>query len=111
MRILHTEWSDGWGGQEHRIYHEMRGLAARGHEVTLVTRPQCRIREKAAAAGIPVVNLPLRKALDLGSIAALRRLLREKQVEVVNTHSGVDSWIGGPAAKLHARRFSFGLGT
>jgi len=100
MRILHTEWSDGWGGQEHRIYHEMRGLVARGHEVTLVTRPQCRIREKAAAAGIPVVTLPMRKALDFGSIVALRRLLRENNVEVVNTHSGVDSWIGGLAAKL-----------
>ncbi len=99
MHILHTEWSDGWGGQEHRVLAEMRGLAARGHTVTLVTRPSCRLREEARRAGLNVVELPLRRAADLGSIAALRGFLKSTAVDVVNTHSGIDTWVGSLAAR------------
>ena len=35
LRILHTESSLGWGGQEIRVLTEARGVARRGHEVTL----------------------------------------------------------------------------
>ncbi len=35
MRILHTEASQGWGGQEIRILSEASGLIARGHDVHL----------------------------------------------------------------------------
>ncbi|QWT46762.1 glycosyltransferase family 4 protein [Azospira inquinata] len=99
MNILHTEWSDGWGGQEHRIVTEMVGMAGRGHRVTLATRPQAIIGKKARAAGIPVLELPFRHKLDLRSIRALVRFIRQEGVQVVNTHSGVDSWVGGLAAR------------
>ena len=33
MRILHTENSCGWGGQEIRILSEATGMMARGHLV------------------------------------------------------------------------------
>lgn len=100
LRILHTEWSDGWGGQERRIIGEMAGLTARGHHVVLATRPQCKIAGKAAKIGIPVLFLPMRNKADLRSIIPLARYLRREAIQVVNTHSGVDSWIGAFAAKL-----------
>lgn len=99
MRILHTEWSDGWGGQERRIVSEMRGMQARGHELYLVTREQARIRREAEDVGIRTFTLPLRSAADLVSIARLARLLRRLRIQVVNTHSGVDSWVGSLAAR------------
>ncbi|MBM3840866.1 MAG: hypothetical protein FJ398_23505 [Verrucomicrobia bacterium] len=70
MRILHTEWSDGWGGQERRVLSEMTGMNARGHFVALATRPQCRLRVQAEAAGIPVLTLPRRAGLRLDPSAA-----------------------------------------
>jgi glycosyltransferase involved in cell wall biosynthesis len=100
LRILHTEWSDGWGGQERRIISEMAGMASRGHHVVLATRPQCRIAAEAAKIGIPVLLLPMRNKADLGSIIPLARYLSREGIQVVNTHSGVDSWIGAFAAKL-----------
>lgn len=100
MRILHTEWSDGWGGQERRIMSDLTGMAQRGHRVFLVTRRHARIGEEASRAGIPVYYLPLRSNLDLVSVARLAWRLRTLRIDVVNTHSGVDSWIGGLAAKL-----------
>lgn len=100
MRILHTEWSDGWGGQERRIISEMRGMQTRGHDLYLVTREHARIRGVAEDAGIRTFALPLQNKFDLASIARLAHLLRQLQIEIVNTHSGVDTWIGSLAARL-----------
>ncbi len=50
--------------------------------------------------GIRVFPLPLKSSFDLSSILKLGRLLKEYRIEVVNTHSGVDSWIGALAAKF-----------
>ncbi|MDE2584819.1 MAG: glycosyltransferase family 4 protein [Betaproteobacteria bacterium] len=99
-RILHTEWSDGWGGQERRIVAEMAGLQARGHRLWLATRPHAAIAAKAREAGIEVLTLPFSGKLDLGTILPLARLIRQERVDVVNTHSGIDSWVGAFAARL-----------
>ncbi|KPK02768.1 MAG: hypothetical protein AMK71_01210 [Nitrospira bacterium SG8_35_4] len=100
MRILHTEWSDGLGGQEKRVLAEAAGLVKRGHHVVIACREHARIKDEASRAGLAVQTFPLRKPYDIGSIMSLTRFIRENRFDVVNTHSGVDSWIGGLAAKL-----------
>ena len=100
MRILHTEWSDGMGGQEKRVLSESLGLARRGHYVALVCRDHSVIKTEAAMLGIDVHTLPLRKPYDIESIVRLAMLLTRGRFDIVNTHSGVDSWIGGLAARL-----------
>ncbi len=100
MRVLHTEWSDGWGGQEIRVVSEMTGLSARGHDLTLVTRRQCKLARPASEGGIRVQYLPFQRAFDFKSIVRLSQSLRRERVQVVNTHSGVDSWVGSLAARL-----------
>ena len=49
MRIVHTESSLGWGGQEIRILAEAQGLARRGHELMLLCPPEARIYARGAA--------------------------------------------------------------
>ncbi len=100
MRILHTEWSDGLGGQEKRILSESLGLAERGHYVALVCREYARIKGEAGRLGIDVHTLPLRKPYDIESIMRLTSFIKSNRFDIVNTHSGVDSWIGGIAAKF-----------
>lgn len=97
---MHTEWSDGWGGQERRIVSEMVGMQARGHELALLCRPHCLIRGHAERAGIETFCLPMRGSADISSILQMAWWLRHRRTEVVNTHSGVDTWIGSLAAKL-----------
>jgi glycosyltransferase involved in cell wall biosynthesis len=75
-------------------------MAARGHDMHLATRPHARIANEARAAGITVVTLPMRGNADLASVARLAAYLRRHRIQVVNTHSGVDTWIGSLAAKL-----------
>ena len=38
IRVLHTEWSDAWGGQEIRIINEMKALRREGIKVFLACR-------------------------------------------------------------------------
>lgn len=98
--VLHTEWSDGWGGQEHRILNEMLGMQRRGHRVLLATRQHAKLAERARNAGIPVFTLPFKGKFDLRTILPLCRLARRERVDIINTHSGNDSWSGGLAARL-----------
>ncbi len=100
MRILHTEWSDGLGGQEKRVLAEAAGLIERGHYVALVCREHARIRNEAARLGINIHAIPMRRTYDIAGIIALAKYLKQEKFDIVNTHSGVDSWIGGIAAKI-----------
>ena len=43
MKVLHTEWSDGWGGQEIRIIGEMEGVREKGIDVLLACRENSKI--------------------------------------------------------------------
>lgn len=98
--ILHTEWSDGWGGQERRIHAEMLGMQRRGHKVMLAARPSCILARQAAADGIPVEYVDFAGKFHLPSILRLKAIIAREGVQVVNTHSGIDSWVGAFAARL-----------
>lgn len=65
------------------------GLARRGHHVVLVTRPSLEWRGEAREAGLPHCELPMRHALDLGSVLGLIRLLREHGIQVIHAHKGL----------------------
>ena len=96
MRILHTEASCGWGGQEIRILEESSGLMARGHELWLACPPQAPIAEAAAARGLTVRRLPIGRKRVAG-LLAMRGLLREQRFDVINSHSSTDTWLSALA--------------
>ncbi len=98
MKIVHTEASCGWGGQEIRILEESRGMIERGHEVTLLCPPEARIFEEAPKRGVPVVALPIGRK-KLAGVFALRRWLQENAVDVLNTHSSTDTWLSALACQ------------
>lgn len=99
MRILHTESSCGWGGQELRILEEARGLAARGHTVTIAAPGESRIFPEARRRGLSAVDLPIARK-KLHGFASLYRWLRCNPVDVINTHSSTDSWLVALACAL-----------
>jgi len=98
--IVHTEWSDGFGGQEHRILLECREMMRRGHEALIVCRPEALLLARAREAGIPVEAVSIRSSADMAAVAAMVRIFRKQRATVVNTHSGKDSWVGSMAAKI-----------
>ncbi|MBI5524440.1 MAG: glycosyltransferase family 4 protein [Desulfarculus sp.] len=98
--VLHTEWSNGWGGQEIRILDECLGMAQRGHRVELAGCPEGKLRARATAAGLTFLPLAMAGPWDLPALWRLKGLIRERGIQVVHTHSSVDSWLGGMAARL-----------
>jgi glycosyltransferase involved in cell wall biosynthesis len=92
--ILHTESSLGWGGQEHRILAEMKAMRARGHRLYLASDPVGQLYPRALSQGFQVVPLTFGGWSNLGALRGLRHFIRDKRVEVLNTHSSLDSWVG-----------------
>ncbi len=76
-------------GSVHQMFQAATGLHERGHEVTIVSRPDLILEEKAHAAGIQFQGLALRNQFDLASIIGLRRLVRALQPDVIHVHKGV----------------------
>lgn len=99
MKIVHTEASCGWGGQEIRILTESAGMVARGHQVILLCPPESRIYREAQRRGLPVEALPIGRK-SLRGLLALRRWLRGHEVDVINTHSSTDTWLAALAGLM-----------
>ena len=101
--VLHTESSGGHGGQEIRTLAEARWLLGHGWRALIACQPDSPLFAEAKAASIPVESIRMRGTTDLGAALRLRRLIRERGVSIVHTHSSVDSWLAGVAAKSLGR--------
>ncbi len=97
MRIVHTESSCGWGGQEIRILSEARGMIERGHEVVVVCPPTSGIFRAAPARGVPTIALPIYKKRPADFLALRRWLKQAGRIDIINTHSSTDSWLAALA--------------
>jgi len=99
-RILHSEASRGWGGQEHRVMAELSGFQKRGSQVWLAAHPQSQVLKRARDAGMGTRECAFdRRLLPLDAVR-LALWLRRERIEIVNTHSSRDGWLFGLAARL-----------
>ncbi|MDP2751077.1 MAG: glycosyltransferase family 4 protein [Rhodocyclaceae bacterium] len=98
LKIVHTEASGGWGGQEIRILDESKGMIERDHEVTVICSPKSRIFEEGLRRGVPTVTLPIGRK-NLRGFLAMRRWLKMNPVDVINTHSSTDTWLAALACQ------------
>lgn len=104
LTLLHTESSLGWGGQEHRVLAEARVLRARGHRLLIAADPRGELYGRAQADGFPVIPLSFGGHANLLVFFHLRGLLARGQVDILNTHSSLDSWVGTLAWATLRRR-------
>jgi glycosyltransferase involved in cell wall biosynthesis len=104
MRILHTESSRGWGGQEMRILREAEGMRRRGHEVFFAVNTGGGLIQRAKDANFLVYELPFSKLSVLKTVYALVQICKAHQIDLINTHSSLDAWIGGIAARFAKKK-------
>lgn len=97
LKLLHTEASTGWGGQEIRIVREAQALIERGHEVAIAAQPGAQILDRASSKGITTFEIDYERRL--GNLRRLGKLLTSFQPSAVITHSSLDAWMAGLAAK------------
>src|SRR5437870_7274573 len=76
-------------GSVHQMFQAAIGLRERGHDVTIISRPDETLRAHAEEHGVEFAGMPLRNQFDVGSMIAMRRLVREKRPDVIHVHKGV----------------------
>ncbi|HEY1718253.1 MAG TPA: glycosyltransferase family 4 protein [Verrucomicrobiae bacterium] len=99
-RLVHSEASLGWGGQEHRIIAELAGFKKRGGEVWLLAPAESEIFRRAAIAKISTIPLRTDKLHFPFEAIRLARWLRQNQIQILNTHSSRDGWLAGIAGRM-----------
>ncbi len=92
--ILHTEASLGWGGQEKRILVEALAMRQRGHRPAFACDPRGELCRRAQEQNFPVTPLVFGGRHNLTAWMSLRGLLGAAAVDILNTHSSLDSWVG-----------------
>ena len=98
LRVLHTESSCGWGGQEIRILTEMEGMIGRGYDLQLLCPSESTIYEVAKKRDLPVTAIPIARK-NVRGLLSLRNWLKRNRVDVVITHSSTDSWLTAVACQ------------
>lgn len=104
MKILHTEASPGWGGQEIRILNEAVGMRERGHELYFAVQKGGGLVAPLRKAGFLVKEMHFTKRRALATFFSLLLFILRNKIEVINTHSSLDSWIAGCVGRLLSKR-------
>ena len=100
MRVLHTESSLNWGGQEYRILEQVRWLNENGHWSAIAARADSAIYQRANDWGLPVYKIPFRGSYAPSAVRALRRLVKREHIDVIDAHGGYDTATAGLARFL-----------
>lgn len=87
-----------------QMLEAVRGLAARGHRITVVSRPGGDVATACAAEGIPFEPLALRHGLDVVSALRWRARWRHGRPDIVHVHKGRPHGVALMAAAGGGRR-------
>lgn len=94
MNILFVNSSRIWGGNEKWTLRAAEVLASRGHGVCMTIREPA-VWQGHAAGSVEQIVLPFRNDADLGTVFALRKLIRRRRIEVLAPTRSRDYWLSG----------------
>ena len=100
LKIIHTEASPHWGGQEIRIFEEMKWFREQGHEMILVAHDNGTLYKRCKEEGFKVISVYFTKPRTLLNIFRMLWIIWRLKPNAVATHSSTDSWAGLIAAYL-----------
>ncbi|MDP6429400.1 MAG: glycosyltransferase family 4 protein [Rhodospirillales bacterium] len=90
MKVLHTESSVNWGGQEYRILDQMAWLAENGHHTGLAARPGSDIADRAHAANLSVHLVDYTGHYNPFAILHVRSLVKRHGYQIADCHGSRD---------------------
>ena len=76
-----------------------------GAKVLLATRDGAILGQKASEAGLEVAYFGFKNSLDIRSAYGIAKLAKKHEIDIINTHSGKDTWIGWMASILSGTKF------
>lgn len=96
LRIIHTESSCGWGGQELRVLNECAGMAARGHEILIAAPEEAPICSEARIQNLQIAGIAINRKSYRG-YRVLGEAISGFRPDILVTHSSTDSWLAALA--------------
>jgi glycosyltransferase involved in cell wall biosynthesis len=102
MRALVYVGAKEWSGGSRALLVAARGLAERGHQVTIAACADSMLARQAVAAGVETVAIDATSS-TAGSSWDLRKVLKERFVEVVFVNTERDQLIVSSAMRLAER--------
>lgn len=101
MKVLHTNFLRGWGGQSNRILDECTGLSRLGTDILLSVPPGSELGKRATVAGLDVSGEIEYRATGnpvfFRDAWRMRRLIRRFRPDILHLHGGRDSWVAAAA--------------
>ncbi len=112
MNILIITQEDILAGSTFSVSYLAKGLAARGHKVIVVARPNSVLHHLMENSPVTFVPLTIKSRLDRHAIKMVATLVRNHGIQVINAQSSKDRyitvlakwWYRFPVVLLHTRR-------
>ena len=98
IAMLSAEYPPRWGGMGSTVYHLSASLAARGHQVTVITRsggggePPSIEGVEVVSVGWAPIPMAFTRSYGRSALRALKRLHASDPVDVVHIHCPMISW-------------------
>lgn len=87
-----------------RILRESVGMRDRGYEVIMAVVTGGRLVEQARNLGFTVYEVDFAKPKALPGVFALLKIIAKHKIDLINTHSSTDAWIGGVAGRIARKK-------
>jgi len=114
LSLIHVDTARDWRGGQAQVESLVRGLAARGHRVTVVAPNGSRLAERLAGASIEVVRDSSLGEWDWFAGRRLRRIADAREADLIHAHSALAhavAWLGydrsSPRPIVVSRRVDF----
>ncbi|HIP12487.1 MAG TPA: glycosyltransferase family 1 protein [Arcobacter sp.] len=94
INILEMEISTGWGGQEKRTIRLINNLDKKRFNIFYVAQPNSNIVKNKKEIMATLIPLKMRQSYDIKAIYNLCKIVKERKIDIISTHSGKDAWLG-----------------
>lgn len=91
MKIIHLVSNKVWGGGEQYVLDLATTFAAKGNDVSIVSRNINAVTHRFTDAGLPVTTMALKGDIDIISPIKLARLIGKEQPVVLHVHNFKDA--------------------
>lgn len=110
VKILFTNASLMWGGNEKWTLKAAETLAGRGHDVAVAVRDPRLWTSRQTTDRVRWIELPFTNDADVRTIWKLHRILKKEQIDIFLPTRSRDYWLGGFAAMGTRARYVMRMG-
>lgn len=100
LKILFANSIQMFAGGEIWMLSTMQELRNRGHEITLLCRPDTELARRAQALNFHLFQLPIRGDFDPVTIFHISKFLKKNKIDIILTNMDKELRLCGMAAKL-----------